>query len=196
MKIWFIRTGGDTPLNNPYSPDYVPGEPPEYPKTYYNYREKCLEEGFARIGWPNTGDLREINPKRLAPNGYNFQSIEPIHQKFLLKFKSIKAGDLILIPSIEATYSVYLGIALTVDKHKVPPYMNPRPDAYYYYYNLDLGDWYECAHRVNVQWAKDSTGEFTIFQINELESINWRLAFSEVKNENNIYQLAQQAKLF
>ena len=34
--------------NNPYSFDYVPGEPPEYPKTEYNYREKCLRDGFAR----------------------------------------------------------------------------------------------------------------------------------------------------
>jgi hypothetical protein len=196
MNIWFIRTGGDTPLNNPYSPDFVPGEPPTYPKTAYDYREKSLEEGFARIGWPNTGDLREENPTRLAPDGYSFQTIEPLHRNFLRKFRSIKAGDLILIPSIEETYTAYLGIALTINRLRVPPYINPRPDAYYHYYNLDKGDWYECAHRVNVLWAKDSNDEFAIYQFHELETINWRYAFSEVKNDKTIYQTAQKAKLF
>jgi hypothetical protein len=71
MNMWFTRSNGDTPLNNPNLLDYVQGEPPEYPKTAYDYHDKCLKQEFARIGWSNIGDLNllEVNPPRLAPKG-------------------------------------------------------------------------------------------------------------------------------
>ena len=193
MNIWFTRSGSEyTPLNNPNSLDYVPGEPPIFPKTNYNYRQKCLSDGFARIGWPNTGDLTQKNPVRLAPNGYDFNSIEKNHQLDLKQFSSIRAGDFILIPADEDRGDVHLGIVLTKEKRKVLPYIEPRPLAYFYYYDIENGDYYECAHRVNVLWAKDGD-EFAIIHSNEVaQPYIWNGAFSPVKNEERIFPLAQE----
>jgi hypothetical protein len=44
----------------PGSPNYVEGEPSQYPLTAINYRRKCLDDGFACISNPNTGDLNEL----------------------------------------------------------------------------------------------------------------------------------------
>ena len=74
-NIWFVRSNGDTVHNDPSTPDYVPDEPPEFPKVECNYRLKCLKQGFARIGWPNTGDLTLETPVRLAPNGYSIHNL-------------------------------------------------------------------------------------------------------------------------
>ena len=59
MNIWFVRSNGNTGHNNPADDNYVPGEPPIFPNREFNYRLKCLDQGFARYGHPNTGDLRE-----------------------------------------------------------------------------------------------------------------------------------------
>jgi hypothetical protein len=197
MNIWFIRSNGDTLHNNPNTVDYVPGEPPVFPKKEFNYRLKCLDQGFARYGHPNTGDLRLKNPERLAPLSYSFQSIEKRYQTYLRKFSSIKAGDLILIPADKDGGDVHLGIALTVDKKVVVPYIEPRPNAYYYYQDIPKGDWYECAHRINVQWAKTGPQEFSVFPFLANKDNVWILAFSPVTNEDStIYHEAEKAKLF
>jgi hypothetical protein len=201
MNIWFTRSNGETPLNNPNSLDYVPGEPPEYPKTEYDYHDQCLKNGFARIGWPNTGDLDLVksNPPRLAPLGYSYESIEPEHRKYLDQFRSIKAGDIVLIPAMGEGSGegwVHLGIVLTKEKTKVMPYIDPRPDAYYFHFDFEEGDWYECAHRVNVLWAKKD-GEPSIFRIKATDFPIWRKAFSKINDKDGtIYQLAQKSGLF
>ena len=82
MNIWFVRTNGNTAHNNPNDSGYVPGEPPHYPQTEFNYSQKCLKEGFVRYGWPNTGNRTEKNPVRLAPLSYSLMilkhAIKPI----------------------------------------------------------------------------------------------------------------------
>jgi len=197
MKNWFIRSNGETLHNNPETVDYVPGEPPEYPLKEFNYRLKCLEDGFARYGFPNTGDLTLKQPTRLAPLGYSFQDIETRYKTYLRKFLSIEAGDIILIPADQDSGEVHLGIALTVDRKKVVPYINPRPSAYFYYHNIEQHDWYECAHRVNVQWATSGPNDFSVFRIHETEGNVWIHAFSQVKDDNGaIYQAAMKSKLF
>jgi hypothetical protein len=196
MNIWFTRSNGDTPLNNPKSLDYVAGEPPKYPKKEYNYRLKCLDEGFARIGWPNTGNLTVKNPIRLAPKGYSFESIEKLHKNYLIKFKSIKAGDFVLIPADDDRGEVHLGIVLTKDRLSVKPYLDPRPDAYYHYFDLSKGDWYECAHRVNVKWAKTEGQDFAVFTVKAVEGVMWIKAFGKVEDDGTIFQLAKKANLF
>lgn len=196
MKIWFTRSNGLTPLSNPNKPDYVKGEPPEYPKEEYNYRLKCLHDGFARIGWPNTGDLSQIDPKRLAPEGYSLQSIEAIHRKYLLLFRTIKAGDLMLIPADESECEVHVGLVLTKEKVAVKPYIEPRPIAYFHYVNIPLGDWYECAHRVNVKWAITQDGDYAIMNAKSVIGIAWIKAFSEIRDNGLIYQFAKRMNLF
>jgi len=196
LNIWFTRSNGDTLHNNPNTQNYVEGEPPDFPKIYHNYRLECLHGGFARIGWPNTGDLLNNFDNRFAPDGYSFETIDPRYQRYLKLFSSILAGDLILIPGYEGISVVHLGIVLTKDRKKVLPYIEPRPSAYYYYYDISKQDWYECAHRVNVQWAQDENGEFMSY-IEESIKINvWRTAFAQIRGENNIFNTAKKFGLF
>jgi len=198
MNIWFVRSNGETAHNNPHDLGYVPNEPPIHPLKEFNYTQKCLEEGFARYGWPNTGDRRVKDPKRLAPLSYSFNDLETRYKTYLTKFCSIKAGDLILIPAdAQNRGDVHLGIALTTDRKKILPYIEPRPNAYYYYHDIAKGNWYECAHRVNVSWAQSEDREFSIFHVNATEDIVWILAFSQVNDEDGeIYQMAHKAGLF
>ncbi len=117
MNFWFTKSHGNTCHNQPGSLNYVEGEPPKYPLVEINYREKCLNDGFARIGYPNTGDLNELGRGRLAPNGYSFSDVEtisksPLTQTQLTKFATIKAGDFILIPADEGLYQVHFGMVL------------------------------------------------------------------------------------
>lgn len=197
MTVWFVRSNGETAHNNPQTNDFVPGEPPNFPNKEFNYRQKCLEEGFARYGWPNTGDIRKQNPTRLAPSGYGFLDIDTRYQTYLEKFTSIKAGDLILIPADQNRGDVHIGIALTQERQKFPPYINLRPSAYYYYHNISNGDWYECAHRVNVLWSKNNNGDYAVANFPATAGIVWILAFAEVHDEDGqIYHFAQKSKLF
>jgi hypothetical protein len=197
MKVWFIRANGDTSHNNPNDNAFVSGEPPIFPDRRFDYTQKCLDEGFVRYGWPNTGDRKVANPTRLSPNSYSFENLDARYKGYLTKFCAIKAGDLILLPAGENRGDVHLGVALTIDRKKVPPYIEPRPNAYYYYHDIPHGDWYECAHRVNVLWVKSPDGEFSIFHFKATADIAWILAFSQVNDENGeVYQMAKKAGLF
>jgi hypothetical protein len=184
MDFWFTTSHGETCHNQLGTPNYFEGEPPQYPLVKINYRLKCLTDGFARIGYPNTGDLKDLGHGRLAVNEYTFANVETIShsrltQSQLIQFSNIKAGDFILIPADQDQYQVHFGRVLTTDKKVVPPYINPRINAYYYYYDIAKGDWYECAHRVNVQWVIDEDGEFGIFDIPEIGGV-WRQAFGQL----------------
>ncbi|MBN1452925.1 MAG: hypothetical protein JW963_18040, partial [Anaerolineales bacterium] len=166
MKVWFVRSNGHTAHNNPATSDYVPGEPPVFPRTDFNYRQKCLSDGFARSGWPNTGDLRQPGVNRLAVNGYTLASIEDRCRRYLHNFLSILTGDLILIPADVYRYDVHLGIV--VHRDPVTRKIVNRgfgKDAYYYYHDIPNGEWYECAHRVDVLWDQASDGSFRVHHI-------------------------------
>ena len=130
VDFWFTTSHGNTCHNQPGTPNYVEGEPPLYPLVEINSREKCLTEGFARIGYPNTGDLNELGRGRLAPNGYSFYNVEtisqsPLTQSQLTNFASIKAGDFICIPADEEQYQVHFGMVLKIDKGIILQYINP-----------------------------------------------------------------------
>jgi hypothetical protein len=186
MAYWFTTSHGNTCHNEPGTSNYVEGEPPKFPLTLINYREKCLFDGFARIGYPNTGDLMDIGRGRLASEGYSFFDIETISkssltQNQLRKFASILAGDYILLPAFEGEFMVHFGIVLTVNREVIPPYINPRPNAYYYYHDVANGAYYECAHRVNVKWCKDENGDFREFYLPEIGGL-WRQAFGQLSN--------------
>lgn len=199
MDFWFTTSDGATLHNNPMDKNYVPGELPKFPLTLINYREKCLEKGFARAGWPNTGDLRpeSLGNGRLALEGYSLASLPTITQTMLCNFATIRAGDLIIIPADDG-YKVYIGIVLTREKKVIAKTIVERPLAYYYYHRISDGDYYECAHRVNVIWATDKDGEPKISQVNGLSGI-WRKAGGKITDQtvkNNLLQAARSANLF
>lgn len=185
MNFWYTTCGGDTVHNKPGTPNYVEGEPPIYPKVKIDYSEKCLKEGFARFGYPNTGSLdpEELGSRRLAPNGYTFDTVEtvsnnsPLTKSQLLGFASIKAGDFILIPSPDEIYNLHFGMVLTKERKSVEDIRrSDRPNAYYY----QIDDYFECAHRVNVQWAKEQNGEFAEVYV---PKIPYRLAFCQLHED-------------
>jgi hypothetical protein len=184
MTYWFTTSHGNTCHNEPGTPNYVEGEPPKFPLTIINYRGQCLEDGFARIGYPNTGDLNELGRARLAPNGYSFYDIasiskSPLTQNQLKKFSSILAGDYILIPADEGEFEIHFGLVLTIRRDVIPPYINPRPKAYYYYHDISNGAYYECAHRINVKWCMEENRDFREFYVPEIGGL-WRQAFGQL----------------
>jgi hypothetical protein len=199
MDCWFTTSDGNTLHNNPTTIDYVPGELPKFPLTLINYREECLVKGFARAGWPNTGDLRPecLGNGRLAPEGYSLPSLLPATQTMLQNFASIRAGDLIIIPADEG-YMVHIGIVLTRERKVISPTVVDRVFAYYYFHNIAAGDFYECAHRVNVIWATDKNGEPKVCQVKGLSGI-WRRAGGKINDltvKNDIVKTARNVNLY
>jgi hypothetical protein len=198
MYCWFTTSDGYTKHNNPNTLDYVPGEPPKDPNySRIDYRLECVSKGIARVGWPNTGDLRagRFGEGRLAPSGYSFESITVEQRRYLSEFSSILAGDLIVIPANEDAGDIHVGLVLTPDNKIESPYLNPRTAAYYYYHNIAEGDYCELAHRVNVIWAKNEDGETAVIHLSGIRGV-WRKPFSKVvQQEENIIKFAHKYKL-
>jgi len=184
MNVWFVRSNATPAHNDPLNrkADYVPGEP--HVKKKANYIKECLRDGFARIGWPNTGPLRPgFDSKRLAPKGYTFESIESRYQNYLTQFASIVTGDLILMPAgnrLRDVYNVHIGVVVRQNL-RIWENSSTQPDlpAYYYFHDIP-SEAYECAHRVDVIWGKSPDGSFGISHI---KGVNWRLAFCRVNDE-------------
>jgi hypothetical protein len=157
--IWFTRTNGETAHNNPESLNYVPGEPPWLPNRAFDYREKCLRDGFVRVGWPNTGDLRAPGTGRLAAEGYAIESIDPGEQKRLRMFARIQTGALFLIPAGRGECEFHLGLVVRREKPGGAVVgLRPGVPAYYFFHGIVHGEWYECAHRVDVLWDFEDMG--------------------------------------
>lgn len=198
MNCWFTTSDGYTKHNNPNTVDFVPGEPPKDPNNpRIDYRIECIQKGIARVGWPNTGDLRANNfgNGRLAPKGYSFETITEEQRRYLIEFSSILAGDLIIIPANEDPGDVHVGLVITPDKKIEIPFKNRRTSAYYYFHDIDNGDFYELAHRVNVIWAKDEDGETAIVHLSGIRGV-WRKPFSKVvQQQDKIYQYARKYKI-
>jgi hypothetical protein len=185
MNVWFVRSNAEPihsdSVNHPE--DYVPGEPQVTDEE--NYRELCLTDGFARIGWPNTGPLqpgfdskRFPDSERQAINGYSFESIEPRYQGYLLDFASIRTGDLILTPADTEKYDVHIGAVVRRDRatREILPTLPGLP-AYYYFHDIPRGQPYECSHRVDVLWDRTPDGSP---RIQHITGIAWRPAFCRV----------------
>ena len=140
MPYYFVRVNGDTAHNNPNHTDcYVHGEPPNYPGTYYNYYNYCLDNNIVRIGWPDVGDILAGNKTNALAKCYDWNSIKPREQGYLTSFSRIPLTSIILMPNKDKPGELYLGEVKR---------------AYRYYYNIPR-DPYECSHRVGVNWDRD-----------------------------------------
>jgi hypothetical protein len=148
----FVRANGDTVHNDPDARDaFVSGEPPEWPATYFNYVDFCLEHDIARIGWPDTGDLRAVPAKeRALARGYSFHSLDDYVQRYLSRFRDTVAGSVVLMPDPDAARpgTLYIG-RVNRPYHYVP--QTP----------------YECAHRLGVAWNR-SAGKPVAYQAGDL----------------------------
>lgn len=168
MQAWFVRSNGSTLHNNPSSPLYVAGEPPRYPERDFDYRHACIESGFARLGMPAAGDLNDLEWRARVQSRYG-TAISDSDVRALDEFRSIQVGDVVVMPAGVGKDLVHIGL--------VEPPPNGGPSAYYYRYDVAQGDWFENAHRVNVEWARDTAGRPAVV---EVVGIPWRRKFSRL----------------
>lgn len=177
MTIWFIRCNGETAHNQPGTPRYVPGEEPTFPGREFNYRAECLQGGFARVGWPGAGDLRAPDWRSRAFNVYG-SVMKRHHIRFLEEFVQIIPGDLVLLPTYQKRYETHLGVVIPPRRATITGGRFQTP--YYYYFDIPSRNWYENAHRVDVEWAKRADGMAWSFTIPEIGG-TWMRGFGEVK---------------
>ena len=181
--IYFIRVNGDTLHNNPNNARYyVPGEPPQWPKTRFNYVDFCLEKQIVRIGWPDTGDLSLASKSGALAQGYSLSTLAPYVQKYLLGFADIETGSIVLMPDAKHSGDLYVG--------KVT-------EAYYYKHQVP-DEPYECAHRLGVKWNRDEAGKPRIYSASELNISTkggfWTRAFYPLENSANTRVLVPRIK--
>jgi hypothetical protein len=194
MSVYFVRSNGCSVHSLKDRPEeYVEGEP----TGPFNYRLKCLEDGFARIGWPNTGDLLQQEARRLAPRGYSLKSISEQHRRYVQQWSDLRVGELVVIPADAEPYEVHLGVVVrrSIDTRQEIPAPLGSP-AYYYFHDLPNGDWYECAHRVDVRWQVDSRGVPVVHCFPQIGG-TWRRAFSRLSSARSwIEKAAHEAGLW
>ena len=164
---YFVRVNGDSGHNDPSRPDaYVPREPPLYPAKSFNYVHYCLEQSVIRIGWPDTGDLRGPQKSGALANAYDLDSIEPRHRGYLLQFRDIDRGAVILMPNPKVRGQIFIGDVVT---------------GYEYFHEVPKHP-YECAHRLGVVWDRHADDKGTSYDAEELgihlRGGFWRSAFA------------------
>jgi hypothetical protein len=138
---YFIRVNGSTGHNDPSKPEaYVPGEPPTWPERYFNYADYCLSNGFVRIGWPAAGDLSKVTR---VPEYTDAYALKPHIRSYLVEFRDIAPGSVILMPDKDRSGVLYIGETTTP-----------------YFYSPTLP--FECVHRLGVVWdrSKDRFAEY------------------------------------
>lgn len=135
MAVYFIRSNGESSHCPPCEPKcFVPNATPDG-KSKFELSEYCIAQSIARIGWPDSGNLRYVPEKVGAlAQCYAFDTLKPIHRKYLLAFRDIAPGDLIITPHSAVKHHAFLG-RVTRGYHYEP-----------------VNGYYEAAHRVSVDW--------------------------------------------
>lgn len=184
MGIWFVRSNGETLHNNPASPLFVPSEPPTFPDRTFDYRAICLRDGFVRVGWPATGDLRLPDWPERASRTYR-PYWDSRYQRYLEQFLEIQTGDIVVMPSGLNRFSIHVGaVVLREASSRQIRTVRPRLPAYSYHYDVSCRVWFETAHRVDVLWDADATGRPATHEIPSLGGI-WRRAFGGIGSAAN-----------
>ncbi len=172
MSYYFIRVAGETGHNNPGVPEaYVQNEPPEYPKTYYNYYDYCLRNEFIRIGWPDVGDLKNGNRLGALSNFYSLESVKSHIRNYLLDFSHISLKSIVLMPNKDIPGDLYIGEVIS---------------SYEFYHDVPKAA-YECAHRLGVKWDKGVNGKPRLYRASDLHigiiGGWWLRAFHEITKQ-------------
>lgn len=143
-RCYFVRANGGTSHADPRNARcFVAGEPAPPPGKQLNHLPYCIQNRIARIGWPDTGDLRAETEKAGAlARCYSLSTLEDRHRRYLEQFRCIRVGDLILVPDVTSRGAVCIA---TVTR------------GYWYFHDVPTHP-YENAHRVSVRWDEDSRG--------------------------------------
>jgi hypothetical protein len=166
---YFLRVNGDTGHNNRNDTAcFVPGEPPAFPNTYFNYLDFCLKKDIVRIGWPDSGDLTaSVSKTGALATCYDLDTVPSHVRAYLLSFRVIALRSIILVPDKDHPGDIYI-CAVT--------------GGYHYFHNVPTAP-YECAHRLKVVWDKDISGHPTRYSASQLgigiQGGFWRKAFHE-----------------
>ena len=195
MAVWFVRSNGDTLHNEPGSTRFVPGERPVFPDKTFNYREECLRDGFARVGWPATGDLRQPNWEERARSVYG-SSWDTRYRKYLAQFATIRTGDVMVMPARAEVGAVHVGAVLLREPEttRILSVRHGLP-AYRYFYSPESGARFENAHRVGVLWDAEETGAPGVHVVQGLGG-PWRRFFTRLEaSSTELVLLAQSLGL-
>lgn len=175
---------GGTLHNDPRTNLYVQGERPQFPNRSFDYREHCLHGGFARIGWPATGDLREADWPVRSLTIYGKEMNEQ-HRQNLKQFGTIQTGDIVLMPADAGRCAVHIGGVILRERRARQVFcVRPGLSAYYYHHDILEGEWYENSHRVDVLWDRESTGDWGVVDIGELAGL-WRWPFNAESHDSH-----------
>ena len=177
---YFVRANGDTAHNDPSRRScFVPGEPPLYPQTYFNYVRFCLEHGIARLGHPDTGDLTGRPKQGALAECYDLETVRPYVRRNLETFRNIEVGDVILMPEPGE------GILFAGDVVK----------PYHYFHRVPT-DPYECAHRLGVRWdvtADSNPVNYTAVELGISRPRGfWRRGFQVIENTRAGAEIVQR----
>lgn len=170
---YFIRANGGSVHVDPSVPNaHVEGQPALPASGQYNHIEYCLRHGIARIGWPDTGDLRIASKSDALANAYELATLPPHVQAYLRDFREIEVGSVVLVPDKSVTGSLIIGVVT-----KEYSYFHNAPDHPY-----------ENAHRVGVRWDQAGSG-FARYTADELGLSTkggfWLRAFHRIDNDRN-----------
>jgi hypothetical protein len=133
----FVRVNGDTGHNDPAKPQcYVKDEPPRWPTRFFNYVDYCFANNLIRIGWPDTGDLRNVSDVPARTPCY--EHLHERHRRYLRNFRDIQPGEGVLMPDKQRPGVLFAGVVTT---------------PYSYFHDVPRHP-YENAHRVGVKWDR------------------------------------------
>ena len=95
-----------------------------------------LREEVVRIGWPDTGNMMKPSKSGALAREYSYESLPAHVQRYLVEFRSIGIGSVILMPNPDVRAELYIGTSTS---------------PYDYFHDLPHHP-YECAHRIGVRW--------------------------------------------
>jgi hypothetical protein len=176
MKYYFVRVNGKTSHDDPRKKDcFVAVEPNSFKRaSYSNYLNYCFENNIVRIGWPDVGDLRTGDRQGAKSNCYYLASLKPHIRQYLLEFRKIQPGSILIVPDRDNPGDIYIS-------EVVEPY------------RYDLRGPYECSHRVGVKWDRDQLGRpilYTSGQLGISKGGWWLRAFHEITEPKFITRIS------
>lgn len=181
MKVYFVRVNGLTLHDNPKIQDcFVAVEPKSFKRNgYSNYLSYSLENDIVRIGWPDVGDLTKRSKEGAKSNCYSFSTIKDYIREYLLAFRDIQPGSILIVPNREKSGDLYVSEVVK---------------GYWY----DTSGPYECAHRVGVRWDRNNKNQPIIYTSDQMGISKggwWLRAFHEIKDQKVISRIAHAREL-
>lgn len=181
MKYYFLRVNGASLHNDPKNKEcFVANEPIEFKGNgYSNYLGYCFANNIVRMGWPDVGDLRAGNRLGARANCYNLSTLPTHIQTYLLTFKDIQLGSILLVPDRDHSGNIFIC-------EVVKPYW------------FDPSDPYECAHRLGVIWDRDNQNHPILHNNVQLGIVIggwWLRAFHEIDRIDIISKIEVARKI-